>query len=236
LELDLPIQVLDRKPRFNGLSTIYNEDQKSEIKIVKEVIYRVFKTSRAYGLTNPGSRMILYSTAYSEKAVTENEFFFNSVKDNIKVIYYTKRGLIQDDNELLEDFNEMLKSFRPMCSLYIFGKTAYLLSLTSGALFGGIYKRQFYQEAISIAYKLTIGHENSFSEDKISLIDKFTNLIKFLLPTKDLRARFDPTLNKYLFFNYQTTVRNHPNIDWQKVACHTLIDLISQTKENLNES
>ncbi len=73
LELDFPIQALDRKSRFNGLNTIYNEGQKSEIQTVKEVVYRVFKTSRAYGLTNPGSRMILYSTAYSEKAVTENQ-------------------------------------------------------------------------------------------------------------------------------------------------------------------
>jgi hypothetical protein len=235
LELDLPIQALDRKPRFKGLSTIYKEDQKSEIQIVKEVVYRVFKTSRAYGLTNSGSRMILYSTAYSEKAVTENEFFFNSVRDSIKAIYYTNQGLIQDDHELLEDFNEMLKSYEPMCSYFLFGKTAYLLMLTSGAIYGGIFYRQFYREGIAIAYKLTIGHEESFAESKSGLVRRFVNLVKFLLPTKDLRDNFDSNLNKYILHNYQTTLRDDPKIDWQKVVCNTLIDLIFQTEEVSNE-
>jgi hypothetical protein len=226
LELDLPILALDRKPRFKGLSTIYVEDQKSEIQIVKEVVYRVFRASRAYGLTNPGSRMILYSTTYSEKAVTENEYFFNGLRDTIKAIYYTKHGLIQDDHELLKDYNEMLNSYEPMCDNYVFGKTAYLLLLTSGALFGGVYTRQFYHEAIGIAYKLTIGHEVSFTESKLDLVRSFINLTKFLLPAPELRVRFESDVKLYLMNNYNTVDPEEKSIDWQKVVCHTLINLV----------
>ncbi len=170
--------------------------------------------------------MILYSTTYSDKAVTENEYFFNSVRDSIKAIYYTKHGLIQDDHELLKDFNEMLKSYEPMCDYYVFGKTAYLLLLTSGALYGGVFEEQFYHEAIAIAYKLTIGHEVSFSESKSGLVRRFINLTKFLLPTPELRVIFVSHVKLYLVHNYNTVDPEEKSIDWQKVVCHTLINLV----------
>ncbi len=163
---------------------------------------------------------------FSGTALTENEFFFNSIRDSVKAIYYTKQGLIQDDHELLEDFNEMLKSFNPMCSHYIFGKTAYLLTLTSGALYGGIFEKQFYLEAIANAYKLTIGHEGSFAESKSGLVNRFQNLVKYLLPTRELRKRFETDNKLYLIHNYNTADPEDKIIDWQKVVCHTLINLV----------
>jgi hypothetical protein len=67
-------------------------------------------------------------------------------------------------------------------------------------------------------------------------VNRFQNLVKHLLPTRELKIRFEADIKLYLILNYNTADPEGKVIDWQKVVCHTLINLVPFELENVYEN